>query len=166
MVSENTRNGNRDRGMGVGYVTLIMLFAVICLTVLAALSYQAARANDKLNEKSASFTHSFYDADIKAKELLSQLDETALTCHNSGFFEDSFQMYCEEYDNLTVRKVPEGTAVAFVYPVSDNLELSAEIVFFSTPQNDKRYRIEKWKTVAVSEETDGTLGVWTGESLT
>lgn len=152
--------------MGVGYVTLIMLFAVICLTVLAALSYQAARANDKLNEKSVSFTREFYDADTRAKERLCSLDEAAYLALQSGFFEDSFGMYCSETEGITVRRVPEGTEVSFTEPISAGLRLSVRITFFSAPADDKRYRIEEWKTAAVTDGEDDTLGVWTGESLT
>lgn len=165
-MSDNEKKSVEQRGMGVGYVTLIMLFAVICLTVLAALSYQAARANDKLNEKNAAFTSGFYEADYRAKEMLSQLDEAALLCHNSGFFEDSFEMYCSENENLAVRKTPDGVEVAFTEAVSGNLALSVKITFFLNPQENNRYRIEGWKTITMSDDSDEFLGVWTGEELT
>lgn len=163
---DENRN-NEQRGMGVGYVTLIMLFAVICLTVLAALSYQAARANDKLNEKSVSFTDSFYAADYRAKEQLSQLDSAALAAHNSGFFEDSFSMYCSERDKFITRNTSEGFEVSFSESINNTLALSVKIVFFNTPENGVRYRIQEWKTTVVSDDTeDETLGVWNGGNLT
>ncbi len=165
-MNDNEKNVVEQRGMGVGYVTLIMLFAVICLTVLAALSYQAARANDKLNEKSISFTDGFYEADCRAKEVLSQLDEAAVLSHNSGFFEDSFELYCSENEKLVTRKSAEGIEVAFTENISGNLLLSVKITFFSAPQGDERYEITEWKTIAVSGEyEDESLGVWIGENL-
>lgn len=163
-MDNNRKSVSEGRGMGVGYVSLIMLFAVICLTVLASLSYQAARANDKLNEKSISFTDGYYAADSKAKELLSQLDEAALLSHESGFFGDSFGVLCEEYKNVAVRKIPEGFEASFSQPVSDSLALSVKVVFFSAPTED-RYRIDEWKTVSVDMAQDNSLGVWNGESL-
>ena len=156
------RRSSEERGIGVGYVTLIMLFAVICLTVLASLSYQAARANDKLNEKSISFTNGFYSADSRAKETLSELDNWAKEAHEAGFFDDSFPLMCEENEELSVKKVQEGYEISFSYPVSENLKLSAVVVFYSTPSEGQRYFIDSWKTVAVTSDSDENLGVWDG----
>ena len=164
-MTDKRKSISEGRGIGVGYVTLIMLFAVICLTVLASLSYQAARANDKLNEKSISFAEGYYSADSNAKKILSELDEGAMLSHETGFFDDSFPAICEEYENVTVRKIPEGYEASFSESVSGNLELSVKIVFFSAASGERRYRIEQWKTVSVGAEEDSLLGVWNGEEL-
>jgi len=171
-MNENKNPISEGRGVGVGYVTLIMLFAVICLTVLASLSYQAARANDKLNEKSVYFTSWYYLADGRMNEVLSVLDEAAYEAHETGFFADSFETIYNEklsvladqvYDNAVIKRVQEGFMVSYSCPVTDNLELSAEFLFFDMPIDDRRYEIKKWKTVAVTDETDEeTLGVWDG----
>lgn len=162
-MDDNRKNITEGRGMGVGYVTLIMLFAVICLTVLASLSYQAARANDKLVEKSVSFTNSFYEADTRAKETLSQLDEWSLMSFESGFFDDNFPLCCEENENLSVKKIQTGYEVMYKEKISENLELSVIAVFYNNPQNSPRYRIEEWKTVSSSSDSsDDNLNVWDG----
>ncbi len=160
-MSDNQKNISQERGMGVGYVSLIMIFAVICLTVLASLSYQAARANDKLNEKSIAFTDSYYAADNRAKELLSKLDESAMTAYESGFFDESF---ADGYENVNVRKTADGYEVSFVEPVNERLSLSVKISFSDIPENG-RYKIIEWKTVSVSDMSEDTLGVWDGENL-
>lgn len=170
-MNDNRKNVSENRGIGVGYVTLIMLFAVICLTVLASLSYQAARANDKLNEKSVMITSAYYEADTYAKELLAKLDEAAYISHESGFFDDNFAIMCEEIiasenNTVVVNKVQEGYKTAFSCGISNNLELSAVVVFYSVPVDGQRYRIEQWKTVSIgSDSGDESLGVWNGENL-
>lgn len=174
-MNENRNQISEGRGIGVGYVTLIMLFAVICLTVLASLSYEAARANDKLNEKSIYFTSWYYLADSSVNEVLSVLDEAAYEAHETGFFADSFEaIYNEKIsislmtdkvfpDNAVIKRVQEGFMVSYSCPVTDNLELSAEFLFFDVPRDGQRYEIRKWKTVAVTDETnEGSLGVWDG----
>lgn len=172
-MNENKRPISEGRGIGVGYVTLIMLFAVICLTVLAALSYQAARANDKLNEKSVYYTLRYYSADGRTNEVLSIFDELAYEAHETGFFADSFEALCQEKaddpssrypdEGVSIKRVQEGFMVTYSCPVTDNLELSAEFLFFDVPKDGRRYEIRKWKTVAVTDETDeGALGVWDG----
>ncbi len=175
-MSDNRKSLSQERGMGVGYVTLIMLFAVICLTVLASLSYQAARANDKLNDKSVRYTSSYYLADGIANEALCMLDEAAYEAHGTGFFSDSFEVICEEKiaeqnDRVytvtpVLKRVQGGFRVSYTCPVTDNNEISVKILFFDTLRDGERYRIEEWKTVTVSaEDSEETLGVWDGSAL-
>ena len=163
-------------GMGVGYVTLIMLFAVICLTMLASLSYQAARANDKLNEKSVYYTSWYYAADAMANEVLCTLDEAAYEAHETGFFADSFESICDEklsaWDDNTyavdvaVKRIPEGFRASYFCPIAENNGISVEIVFLDVTRDGERYRVDTWKTVAVSENDENeTLGVWDGSAL-
>lgn len=150
-------------GMGVGYVSLIMIFAVICLTVLAVLSYQAAGANDILNEKSGAFTREYYAADSRAKEKLMLLDECALTA-SEGFFSDDFAVLCsEKLSDVTVRTVPEGAEVSFTEPMNDRLNLRVSVMFYSFCADGSRYRITEWRTSsAVADTTDEVLDVWDG----
>lgn len=163
-MSEKSK-GLSGRGLGVGYVTLIMLFAIICLTVLSVLSYQAARANEKLNEKSLSFTTEYYEADGRAKILLSELDNAALEAHKSGFFSETFAELCGRYESVSVRNIPEGFSVSYTELINEKLKLSVSIVFFNAPL-DGRYRIDEWKTVsAEAEEDDASLGVWDGTPM-
>lgn len=152
-------------GLGVGYVSLMMLFAVICLTVLSVLSYQAAGSNEILNERSSSFNSEYYRADGRAKSILMQLDKTALECHNSGFFADSFADECSAFSDVTVTPVAEGFRVEYSETINDRLLLDVEIVFFSSPQGD-RYRIDSWKTLPTDlDEQDSSLGVWDGSTI-
>ena len=175
-MSDNGKVLSQERGMGVGYVTLIMLFAVICLTVLASLSYQAARANDKLNEKSVFYTSWYYVADGRANEVLCALDEAALEAHETGFFADSFEALSEEklmlqsdvvYSvDVTVKRVIEGFLVSYACPVTDNAEISVKVLFFDIPRDGGRYRVDEWKTVTVTGgDGEEVLGVWDGSAL-
>ena len=58
-------------GIGIGYVSVMMIFAVICLTILAVLAFQAASSDEKLSEKNTDFTHEYYAADTEAKKTSS-----------------------------------------------------------------------------------------------
>ena len=42
---------NIRSGIGIGYVSVMMIFAVICLTILAVLAFQAASSDERLSEK-------------------------------------------------------------------------------------------------------------------
>lgn len=163
-------NNTRFNGMGIGYVSLVMLFTVICLTVLSVLSYQAASANDMLNEKNSAFTTEFYAADSRAKEKLCTIDGAALGAMQSelqgGFFEDEFTAYCDEIGGITLKKLPDGYKVSFSEPINDRLSLDVQVKFYSKPVNGERYRIERWKTTA-SEDIGSAdpPDVWDGGAL-
>ncbi len=148
-------NNTRFNGLGIGYVSLVMLFTVICLTVLSVLSYQAASANDMLNEKNTAFTTEFYAADSRAKDKLCAIDGAALGAMQSelqgGFFDDEFTACCEEIGGITLQRLPDGFSVSFTEAINDRLSLDVQAKFYSKPVNGERYRIERWKTTAADD---------------
>jgi len=155
----------RSGGMGVGYVTLIMIFAVICLTVLAVMSYHAAGANDILNEKSISYTKQYYDAESRVQEKLMQLDNAALTAHK-GFFESDFELLCAEIDGVEVKRSMEGFSVELTEAINDRLGIRVSAVFTAMPIDGSRYRITSHKTISAdSAEEEKPLGVWDGSTI-
>ena len=60
----------------VGGASLLVVFAVLCLTVFALLSLSTVRANGRLSETSARAVADYYAADVKAQEILARLDKT------------------------------------------------------------------------------------------
>lgn len=163
-------NNTRFNGLGIGYVSLVMLFTVICLTVLSVLSYQAASANDMLNEKNSAFTAEYYDADSRAKEKLSALDSAALGAMQSrlqgGFFEDGFAACCDEIGGITLQKLPDGFMVSFSEPVNDRLSLDVRARFYAKAVEGRRYSIERWKTTASDDiGSADPPDVWDGGAL-
>ena len=162
-MSDNKRTHIGNTGMGVGFVSLIMIFAVICLTVLAVLSYQAASANDILNTKSAEFTREYYAADTSAKETLMLLDGLALTA-SEGFFEDDFIAMCEdELPDAGISRTSKGIEVSYREPVNDRLMLDVKVLFTLNAEQGKRYSITEWRIISsLPEETEEPIGVWDG----
>lgn len=163
-------NNTRFNGLGIGYVSLVMLFTVICLTVLSVLSYQAASANDMLNEKNSAFTTEFYDADSRAKEKLSAIDSASLGAMQSqlqgGFFDDEFTACCDEIGGITLQKLPDGFKVSFSEPVNDRLSLDVQAKFYSRAVDGRRYSIERWKTTASDDiGSADPPDVWDGGAL-
>jgi hypothetical protein len=59
-------------GIGIGSASVALVFAVLCLTVFALISYTAA-ANDKaLTDVEAGLVKSYYEADAKAEHILAE----------------------------------------------------------------------------------------------
>jgi len=66
-------------GLNIGSASIIMLFAVLCLTVLAALSLLSANSQYALSERSAEVTRAYYAAEVKAAEIYDVVKNGDLT---------------------------------------------------------------------------------------
>lgn len=58
-----------------GASALLVIFAVLCLTVLAMLSLSTVQADARLSDASAEAVAGYYAADYQAEEILAQLRE-------------------------------------------------------------------------------------------
>ncbi|MBQ9947959.1 MAG: hypothetical protein IJO91_06175 [Oscillospiraceae bacterium] len=154
------KNKQGFKGIGIGYVSIMMVFAVICLTILAVLSFQAADSSNTLTQRNSQFTHEYYAADIKSKEILMQLDNAALEACDSGFFEDVFPELAEKIGDVSITPLMDGYSAYYSIPLNNRLSLSVSVKFTDDP--DGRFEIQDWKTVSADSNNDG-LNVWDGE---
>ena len=155
---------NIRSGIGIGYVSVMMIFAVICLTILAVLAFQAASSDERLSEKNIDFTREYYTADTEAKRILMELDNAALTALESPFFEDSFtELSAASGASLT--RTAEGFRAEYRVELNERLSLIVEAVFYSVPaaHGGERIEIVEWRTASSSEAIDKPLNVWNGE---
>ncbi len=120
----------------VGGTSLLVIFAVLCLTVFALLSLSTVRADERLSKASAKAVSDYYAADAAAETILAQIREG---------------------------KVPEGVTVSgmrysYTCPVSETQNLSVEVRFDGT-----HYSVLRWQTESCREEAiDDRLPVWDG----
>lgn len=87
---------------GLGAPSVIMVFTILCLTVLGALSLMTASSDYKLAEKNAAYTAACYAADSAAEAWLAEVE-----------------------DGLAEGRLPQQTTALF--PVSDRQSLSVTI---------------------------------------
>ncbi len=159
----NKKNGiSFSRNFGSGYVSVIMLFVVICLTVLATLSLSAAGTNLRHNERSRTLMSSYYDAETRANGILMKIDEAAYSAGASGFF-DTFSEKASAINGVTVLPCADGFNVIWSEAVNDRIQLECEVVVFKEPEfhSGKRYETKKWKTVS-DEAVETRVNVWSG----
>ena len=57
----------------VGGSSLLVIFAVLCLTIFALLSLSTAQAGQRLSQASAEAVKAYYEADSRAEETLARL---------------------------------------------------------------------------------------------
>lgn len=120
----------------VGGSSLLVIFAVLCLTVFALLGLSTVQAGQRLSNASAEAVESYYQADTRAEEILARLR-------------------CGE--------MPEGVTVwddryAYECPISETRSLQVEVRL-----NGEEYTVLRWQAVSTVEwETDDSLLVWDG----
>lgn len=134
----------KDKGSfappALGGISLLVVFAVLCLTVFALLSLSTVRADERLSDASAQAVKNYYAADCKAQELLARL----------RFGETPEEVWTD------------GSLCGYTIPISDTQELQVEVEIRTT--ND--YTILRWQAVPIGEwELDEGLDLWDGETL-
>ena len=158
----SNKEGSQKVGMGVGYVSVMLIFALICLTIFAVLSLKAALSTDSFNDRSGEFMSQYYAADTSAKKTLSQLNDCAYNAKASGFFEDSFTESVQSIEGVSVRQTARGLLVSYTVAINERQELVVNIVF----DESGKYSIEQWRSRNIYEEnSDQHLGVWDGSTL-
>lgn len=121
----------------VGVSSLLVIFAVLCLTVFALLSLSTVRADRALSEKAAAAVEGYYQADCAAEQTLAL---------------------------LRAGERPEGVSevngvCCYVHPISETQTLVVEVKVDGTD-----YDILRWQAVSTVEWKAGDqLPVWNGE---
>lgn len=98
----------------VGGSTLLVTFAVLCLTVFALLSLSTARAGRALAEQSARSVAAYYEADRAAEAVLSQLragEQPDGVTEQDGIYSYTCIQSDTRALEVSVRLSPEGFTV-------------------------------------------------------
>lgn len=120
----------------VGGSSLLVVFAVLCLTVFALLSLSTVQANRQLAETSASSVRAYYEADCRAEEILAQL--------RSGQRPDGVSAEKDEY--------------WYTCPISDTQALQVRVRL-----EGAEWSVLQWQAVStVDWEADQGLDLWDG----
>ena len=131
---------NNERRMStpiVGGSSLLVIFAVLCLTVFALLGLSTVQAGGRLSQTMADSVAAYYEADCMAEEIYARL--------RAG--------------EVPAEVVQTGDIYAYTCPVSETNELQVEL----QKQGDQ-WSVIRWKTVSTVEwESDDSLGLWDGE---
>ena len=122
---------------GVGVSSLLVIFAVLCLTVFALLSISTVKADLRLSEQSVRTVEGYYEADCRAEEILARLRGGEIP---SGVTKN-------------------GDIYTYACPISDTQTLAVQVKLSGTD-----YEILRWQAVStVDWQADDSLPVWNGE---
>ncbi len=123
----------------VGGISLLVVFAVLCLTIFGLLSLATVRADGRLADASAQAVTDYYAADCEAQAILAQL------------------LNGEVPSDVTA----EGSVYSYTCPVSKTQNLEVEVSI-----EESGYTVLRWQAVPVGGgEEDGGLNLWDGTHL-
>lgn len=153
---------------GVGYISIMLIFTVICLTIFAVLSFQAAYSNNSLSSRGDEYTQQYYTADMAAKKILSELDSEAAELIEGFSFSEEFSAAAREISGGTAAQSisdgREGIRVDYSVEINERQNLSVSVLFYSSYGGD-RYKILSWKCASESDAADNHQNVWDGGDL-
>jgi len=119
----------------VGGSSLLVIFAVLCLTVFALLSLSSVQAERRQADAAVEAVKAYYDADLQAQEIYARLRSGQSVDgirEENGIF--AFEIWVSQRQVLAVR-----------------LENTAD-----------SWNVLRWEAVPVEGETDETMDVWKG----
>ena len=122
----------------VGASSLLVIFAVLCLTVFALLSIATVRADGRLGDKVEENVIGYYQADCQAEEILARLRNGEMPA------------------GVTL----EHGVYTYACPISDTQVLAVQVYL-----DEDTYQILRWQARStVSWQADDRIPVWNGIS--
>lgn len=134
--------GQRFSPPAVGGISLLVVFAVLCLTVFALLALTTVQADTRLADASAQAVVDYYAADCAAQELLARL--------RNG----------ERSQGVEFASQAGASTACYAVPISDTQELQVEV---ELTDGGSRWRVVRWQAMpSVEWEGDESLELWDG----
>ena len=120
----------------VGGSSLLVIFAVLCLTVFALLGFSTVQADRRLEQISVQAVEDYYTADTQAERILAQLRNGQIPADVQ--LRDGIYSYCCR--------------------ISDNQAIQVQV-------RAEDWKVLRWQSVSTIHWTESdSLQVWDGES--
>ena len=119
----------------VGGSSLMVIFAVLCMTVFALLTLTSVQAEQRLADAATQSVTAYYEADLRAEEIYARLrngEKIPGLEGNNGTYE-------------------------FEIPISGRQTLAVAVA-----QREKDWVVLRWQAVTREENLDESLDVWKG----
>ena len=132
----------------VGGISLLVVFAVLCLAVFALLALTTVQADKRLADASAKAVSDYYTADCAAQEILARL--------RGGETPEGVELTVELGDGIYTAR--------YAVPISDRQVLQVEVELTEDwTDYGWRYQVVRWQAVPTGEwEGDQSLNLWEG----
>ena len=140
---------NKGGGMGGGSASIILIFAVLCLTVFTLIAFVVSGNEKALVDSEVRLVTNYYNADARAESILGEILKSDI---KPDVVDDIEIDYWFDFDS--------GSDMAsYSCPLADDNEL-----YVSLALTDDSYRILSWKLRNTGDWVfNDSLDLWTGE---
>lgn len=168
---------NKVYNLGIGTTSILIIFIVVCLTILSVLSYMVTNTDYKVTNTKKEYNMMYHEADSKAIDKMAQIDDVLykIASKNMKFNEVKAKMLLANIDGIEVDY--SSNEISYDIHVRNNAYISVVLDVnidkeFKLPKikknkddsNQKRLEIKKWQLLNKSEEVEETIAnLWTNE---
>lgn len=143
----------------IGTSSILLIFVILCLVTFAMLAIVNAKMDYQLSEKSARHTSAYYQADNRAKQILSEVDDILYTQYQQtkdiNTFFNAVQTDLSIYPEYEMTVEGTDATLSYSVPVDEKqfLMVSLTLLYPEEP-NGGFYRIDSW-TASAAEDWQG-----------
>lgn len=140
---------HRNSIVTLGITSLVLIFSVLCMVILALLTLESSRSDLNMSKRSMEQTEAYYDACTTAADLCSQAEDfLRCTLRQSASEKD----YLKTAENLCSRGFfweENRRILAIDVPFSDSQSLRVELyVLYPQDTEEPLLEIHTWQTIS------------------
>ena len=137
----------------IGSISLLMIFIILCMVTLAALSLSSAASEANTARKFADHNTKYYQADNQAEETLDIIDGILAESYASYFTEVNTRLAkLSTHITLDISTDNKSATLVYITSVDDSQSLEVKLTLtdpFTT--SGGLYKITSWKEVKTSD---------------
>lgn len=152
-------NKNYRFGMNIGSASLVLIFAVLCLTLFATLTLLSAKNEMNLTNKYSESVTQYYSSDSKAEENLQIIQDILSSADKTNTDKTSYIIdQCKKYNFTYVQK---NNKIYITFNENINTQQVLHVTVKVNSINDKEFEIIQWKKINIDEiNIDESINVY------
>ena len=152
MDNERNRRDDKRPGFNVGSASIIMVFAVLCLTIFSVLSLITANSDLRLSMRAAKSIEDFYLAEYLAETKVIDIKEKLAGGSTP-------QSLVSSVDGIKIEKQGNKDVISFVQTVDDKRDIHIALIC----ETDMRLTVSEWRLLPNDNwNPDSGVEVWSG----
>ena len=150
--SKKDKRNEKSPGFNVGSASIIMVFAVLCLTIFSVLSVMTANSDLKLSNRAKKSIEDYYNAEYVAETKVLEIRDKLKE-------DGSPYGLLSSIDGIKIEKQGNADAIHFIQKVDEKRDIHVTLICSA----DKKLAISEWKLLPNDEwNPDAGVEVWLG----
>lgn len=151
----------RRSGIGVGTISILTIFTILCLSVLALLSVTTVFSETKISEKTLQNILNISNAKTNLSLQLAELDSTLISIDSSNS-DSYFESAIQQATSLGFSPTEADAVFTISHPVSPSSILSTKIELLPPDQEYRYIVLESVLDSSIDWQLEDEQSLWTG----